>query len=94
MSFKNSDLDRVIKLARLSVDDESKDQLAHEIQEIIAFVEQLNELDVSSLEPMAHAGETTLSLRDDLVLDVVGKSCFSSSLGYDDGLVRVPKIIE
>jgi Asp-tRNA(Asn)/Glu-tRNA(Gln) amidotransferase C subunit len=43
---------------------------------------------------MSHAGDRCLDFRDDKDEEVLGRLCVKSSAGYEDGLIRVPKIIE
>lgn len=94
MVFTNSDVMKVAKLARLSLSEEEINRYAHDLERILHFIDQLNEVDVTDVAPMSHAGERSLVLRQDVVHEVLGRACLSSSAGYEDGLVRVPKIIE
>jgi aspartyl-tRNA(Asn)/glutamyl-tRNA(Gln) amidotransferase subunit C len=92
--FSKSDLYHVARLARLSLTDEEVDKLGKELDRIINFVTQLNEVDVDNVEPMSYAGDRTLPFRADEASVPLGRECLKLSLGYEEGLVRVPKIIE
>lgn len=94
MTFTKADFPKVAKLARLSLSDDEMSGLMHDLEKIVAFVAQLQEVDVSSVKPMSHAGDRTLMLREDVALEVLGRECIKSSAGYEEGLIRVPKIIE
>jgi aspartyl-tRNA(Asn)/glutamyl-tRNA(Gln) amidotransferase subunit C len=89
-----SDVIRIARLARLSLTEKEICRFKDELGRILSFVKTLQEIDVSSLEPMSHAGQVSLRLREDVSGKVLGRECFISSLGYEDGLVRVPKVIE
>ena len=52
MSIDRATAARVAKLARIKVDDSSLDILAAEFNQILGFIEQLNEVDVEGVEPM------------------------------------------
>ena len=94
MTFDKKDLEKVSKLARLYLDENEKEKLLIELDNIVAFVAQLNEVDVSLIEPMAYPHEGFLSLREDKALEQIGRKGLTDSKGYDEGLIKVPKIIE
>lgn len=94
MTFAQADLIKVAKLARLSLNDDEMHGLMNDLDRIVSFVTQLEEVDVSAVKPMSHAGDRSLMLREDEALHVLGRDCIKSSGGYEDGLIRVPKIIE
>ena len=53
MSIEEADIRKVARLAQLHVNDDEVAHLAKELNEIVGFVEQLNEVDVSGVEPVA-----------------------------------------
>ena len=56
---------RVARLSRLKLKDEEVTKLASELSQVLHYVDQLNELDVANVEPMAHAIELTNVFRAD-----------------------------
>jgi len=56
---------RVARLSRLKLKDEEVTKLAAELSQVLHYVDQLNELDVTNVEPMAHAIELTNVFRAD-----------------------------
>lgn len=94
MTFEKSHLLKVAKLARLSLNDEEVERFANDLNRIVAFVAELNEVNVDKVAPMSHTTEQSLILREDVVIPGSGRECIRSSAGYEDGLVRVPKIID
>jgi aspartyl-tRNA(Asn)/glutamyl-tRNA(Gln) amidotransferase subunit C len=94
MIFTKTDVLKVAKLARLSLTEEEISRYQKDLERILGFIEQLQEVDVSSCIPMSHAGKVSLPLREDIVVEALGRECVKSSAGYEDGLVRVPKIID
>ncbi len=61
------EVERIATLARLSPTPTEREHLADEMSAIIGFVEQLNELDTSSIEPLHHVLDLHSVMRDDLV---------------------------
>lgn len=94
MVFAKSDLINVAKLARLSLADEEMSRFEEDLNRIISFVTQLSEVDVSDVKPMSHTGDRALSFREDVAFETLGRECIRSSAGFEDGLIRVPKIID
>ena len=94
MTFAKSDLLKTARLARLAMSENELSCLEQDLNRIIGFIDQLNEVKIDGILPMTHPMETSLPLREDRVLKSIGRECISSSAGYEDGLVRVPKIIE
>jgi aspartyl-tRNA(Asn)/glutamyl-tRNA(Gln) amidotransferase subunit C len=69
--------------------------LAGELNAIIGFIEQLNEVDVDGVEPMASAVSATLPLRDDVVTDGGDASrVLANAPRAADGFFVVPKVVE
>ena len=94
MAFTKSDLNHVARLARLSLTAEEAEKLGEDLARIVQFVELLQEVNVDGVSPMAHAGDRVLPFREDEAKVVLGRECVKSSAGFEDGLIRVPKIIE
>lgn len=88
------DLAKLSRLARLYLTPDEITKFEGDLGRIVSFVAQLNEVDVNNVKPMSHAGERFLSLREDKPKETAGRLCIKSSAGYEDGLVRVPKIVE
>ena len=69
MSIDRATAARVANLARIKVDDSSLDILAAEFNQILGFIEQLNEVDVEGVEPMTSVSPQKLKRRMDQVSD-------------------------
>ncbi|WP_026695281.1 Asp-tRNA(Asn)/Glu-tRNA(Gln) amidotransferase subunit GatC [Peribacillus kribbensis] len=85
----------VANLARLAVTEEETETLRKELDAIISFAEQLNELDTKNVEPTSHVLEMKNVLREDkaengLPIAEVLKNAPDSK----DGHIRVPSIID
>ncbi|MEJ5300429.1 MAG: Asp-tRNA(Asn)/Glu-tRNA(Gln) amidotransferase subunit GatC [Thermodesulforhabdaceae bacterium] len=55
----------IAKLARLKLSDEEEERMTHQINDILLYMEKLNELDTSNIEPMHHAVEQVNVMRED-----------------------------
>jgi aspartyl-tRNA(Asn)/glutamyl-tRNA(Gln) amidotransferase subunit C len=67
MSVDSTTVRRIARLARIKVADDEIERLKEELSAMLAFVEQLSEVDVSGVEPMTSVTPTTLRQRADEV---------------------------
>lgn len=86
---------RVAKLARIRVPDENLPQLADQLSGIMTFMEQLNEVDVSGVEPMTSVTPMRLKRRADTVTDGdIQSKILSNAPDAREGFFAVPKVVE
>ena len=86
---------RVANLARIHVTEEELEPFSMELSTILEFMEQLNAVDVSDVEPLTSVTPMDLNLRDDIVTD--GKKphqILMNSAKQKEGFFAVPKVIE
>ena len=69
MSIDSSTVKKVASLARIAVSDEEAERLVPELNNILGWVEQLGEVDVTGVEPMTAVIPNALRLRDDAITD-------------------------
>jgi aspartyl-tRNA(Asn)/glutamyl-tRNA(Gln) amidotransferase subunit C len=85
-------------LARLELDDHEVTRLTRELDGILGYMDLLDTLDVSGVEPMTHAVALDLPLRDDVLEALEPQLPLDAALGdaprRHDGFFEVPKIIE
>jgi aspartyl-tRNA(Asn)/glutamyl-tRNA(Gln) amidotransferase subunit C len=86
---------RVARLARFKVSDGEAEALRGELNTILGFVEQLNEVDVSGVEPMTSVLPMAMKKRADAVTDG-GKAddILANAPSADGGYFLVPKVVE
>lgn len=95
MTLKTEDVRNIAHLARLQIDDDSLDQYASALSDILTLVEQMNQLDTSGITPMAHPLDATQRLREDAVTETNLRDKFQGiAPDVEQGLYRVPKVIE
>lgn len=89
------DVAYVAHLARLELDDSEVEELQPQMEEIVGLVKKIDELDLSKVEPSAHATEIVNVLREDVPKAVLDhdRVMNNAPLEADDRFV-VPKILE
>ena len=98
MPINESDIEKVAQLAHLELAPEELKVFGPQIMDIVAYVEQLNELDTSNVEPaiggLTPEGAATDSLRDDeLVASLGQKVALAEAPDPAEGHFRVPKVL-
>ncbi|WP_336294677.1 Asp-tRNA(Asn)/Glu-tRNA(Gln) amidotransferase subunit GatC [Bartonella sp. CB169] len=69
MSVDQETVKRIACLARIAVQNDEMERVTKELNVILGFVEQLNEVDVSSVEPLTSVIPMTLQMREDSITD-------------------------
>jgi len=86
---------RVARLARIAVSDEDASRMTGELNTILGFVEQLNEVDVAGVEPMTSVTPMAMKKRQDAVTDG-GKAAdiVANAPASAENFFQVPKVVE
>ncbi len=82
MQINIETIDKLAQLARLNFDDTQKKSIANDVQRMVHFVEKLNELDTSGIEPLLHMSKNINILRADEI---------QGSITVDEGLKNAPQ---
>ncbi|HEX8772506.1 MAG TPA: Asp-tRNA(Asn)/Glu-tRNA(Gln) amidotransferase subunit GatC [Pyrinomonadaceae bacterium] len=98
MPITESDIEKIAQLAHLEITDEERRAFTPQIAEIVAYVEQLNELDTSSIEAstggLTPEGERTHATREDVVQPSLGQElALEQAPDAASGHFRVPKVL-
>ena len=95
MSLSPDDVRRIAHLARIAVTEADLAAVQHQLNGILALVEQLKAADTAGVEPMSHAQDIMLRLRDDVVTEGDQHRVFQSiAPQVEADLYLVPKVIE
>ncbi|MFO1254505.1 MAG: Asp-tRNA(Asn)/Glu-tRNA(Gln) amidotransferase subunit GatC [Sphingomonadaceae bacterium] len=100
MSVDTATVARIAALARIKVSEAELEAMVPELNGILAWVEQLGEVDVTGVEPMTAVIENHLRLRDDVIgadpLTAGGQrdAVLANAPARQDGFFGVPKVIE
>jgi aspartyl-tRNA(Asn)/glutamyl-tRNA(Gln) amidotransferase subunit C len=83
------------ELARLEFSAEEKSGIKSDLQRMISFVEKLQEIDTTGVEPLLHMSEATNVYRDDIVSGSVDRTTGLLNAPDSDGIYfRVPQVIK
>ncbi|ADV13122.1 Asp-tRNA(Asn)/Glu-tRNA(Gln) amidotransferase subunit GatC [Mesorhizobium sp. M7A.F.Ca.CA.001.09.2.1] len=95
MSVDLQTVKRVAHLARIAVSEEDAERMTGELNAILGFVEQLNEVDVSGIEPMTSVTPMDMKKRQDVVTDG-GKAAdiVANAPATEENFFLVPKVVE
>jgi len=86
---------RVAHLARIEVAEEALAPLAQDLSRILAFMEELNEIDVSGVEPMTSVTPMDLKRRADAITDGdIQEDVLRNAPDTREGFFAVPKVVE
>lgn len=95
MSVDQNTVRRIARLARIAVAEEDVPHLQGELNAILAFVEQLNEVDVEGVEPMTSVTPMVMKKRADEVTDGGSADLIvRNAPATEDGFFLVPKVVE
>jgi aspartyl-tRNA(Asn)/glutamyl-tRNA(Gln) amidotransferase subunit C len=95
MSVDKDTVRRVARLARIAVSDEEAEKLRADLNTILGFVEQLNEVDVAGVEPMTAVVAMKMKMRADVVTDGEMPAAVLANAPADAGeFFTVPKVVE
>ena len=94
MEVNNELINNLSKLARLEFNDAEKDEIKNDLQKMIAFIDKLNELDTTGVEPLLHMSENVNVLREDEVTGSISREqAFKNAPLHDEQFFKVPKVI-
>lgn len=100
MSVDKTTVAKIASLARIKMSDAELERMAPELNNILEWVEQLGEVDVTGIEPMTAVIPNTLRLRDD-VIDAdpltgggIRDEILANAPAAEHGFFGVPKVIE
>ena len=89
------DVQDVARLARLSLTDDECQRFTEQLDRIIGYFDELNQVDTTGVEPMTHARDLALRLRDDRVTEPDRRADYQvAAPAVEGGLYLVPKVIE
>jgi aspartyl-tRNA(Asn)/glutamyl-tRNA(Gln) amidotransferase subunit C len=94
MEVNDELVDKLAHLARLKFEDAEKEEIKNDLQKMIAFVEKLNELDTTGVEPLLHMSDEVNILREDEVKGSISREeALKNAPIHDEQFFKVPKVI-
>lgn len=94
MAVRRKDVEHIAELARLKFNEDELNNFTEQLNEILAYVEKLNELDTENVEPLSHPVEGNNVFRDDVVKPSIPTSeALKNAPEKDEQFFHVPKVI-
>ncbi len=94
MEIKDELVDKLAALSRLHFNEEEKAIIRHDLEKMIHFVDKLNELDTSAVEPLMHISSNRDVLReDDIIQDFSREEALRNAPVKDNRFFKVPRVI-
>ena len=94
MNVNDELIDKIANLARLKFNSEEKEDIKKDLQQMIGFIDKLDELDTTGVEPLLHMSENVNVLREDEVGGTISREeAFRNAPLHDEQFFKVPKVI-
>jgi len=95
MSVDAATVRRIARLARIAVSEDEVEPLKGELNDMLAFVEQLREVDVAGVEPMTSVAPMAVKQRPDQIADGnIADDVMKNAPASEDHFFMVPKVVE
>jgi aspartyl-tRNA(Asn)/glutamyl-tRNA(Gln) amidotransferase subunit C len=95
LKLTTQDVEYVAKLARLDVTNQEKEKFTAQLNDILLYIDKLNELDTTGVAPMSHAIAVTNAFREDKVSESLGtQRALANAPDARGEFFRVPKVID
>lgn len=95
MKISLREVEYVANLARLEITEKEKAKFTAQLNDILLYIDKLNELDTKGVEPMSHAISVINAFREDKVMDSVGtQQTLANAPDARGDFFRVPKVID
>lgn len=94
MSITKETIDHIATLARLSFSDEEKDIFVEQFQRIVEYVDVIQSLDLSDVEPLKHIGEAENVFREDEARPSLSlEEALSNAPKRNESFFKVPRVL-
>ncbi len=95
MALDPTTIRRIATLARIQVDDDRLEPLSQELNGILGWIAQLNEVDVDGVEPLTGGAQMAMKMRDDAVTDGgYPDKILANAPDRNGAFFAVPKVVE
>lgn len=95
MKLTLDDIRRIAQLARIEIDAQAAREVHAKLESIFAMIDELQAVDTTGVEPMSHAQDLVLALREDRVTEADRHADYQKvAPAVEDGLYLVPRVVE
>ncbi|MFA7420609.1 MAG: Asp-tRNA(Asn)/Glu-tRNA(Gln) amidotransferase subunit GatC [Melioribacteraceae bacterium] len=94
MSVTRKDVEYIASLSKLKFEENELENFTHQLNDILAYVDKLNELDTENVEPLSHPVENNNVFREDeLKPSITTEEALKNAANKTEEFFRVPKVI-
>lgn len=94
MSISPNEIEKIAQLARLKISDDEKKVFSNQVNQILQYVEKLDEIDTSQVEPLSHTVDLKNVYREDIVKpSLPQEKALENAPSKTDKFFRVPKVV-
>ena len=94
MSVDSKTVDRIAALSKLEFNESEKNEIVNDLNRMLAFAEQLKEVNTEGIEPLIYLLEEEPNLRKDEVIQVITqKEALKNAPEKDTDFIKVPKVL-
>ena len=95
MQIDNSTVDKLSDLAKLEFDKQAKVEIIKDLNNMLSFVEKLNELDTTNIEPLIYmSDEVNVFREDEIIQDSSHEQALKNAPKKDSDYFKAPKVLE
>lgn len=95
MKIDISEIERLAELSRLRLNNEEKNAAREDMERIIGFIDKLQQVDTTGIEPLVHVNNHVNVLRDDVESQSVNKEdALKNSPSHDSDFFKIPKVLK
>lgn len=88
-------IEKLAHLSRLQFNEKEKEEIKKDLQQMIGFVEKINELDLDGVEPLLHmSGEVNAFREDEVKGSITREEALKNAPEHDGQFFKVPKVIK
>lgn len=95
MEISNQTIDKLANLAQLQFSDTEKESIKNDLEKMVGFIEQLQKIDTTNIEPLYHISSEVNVLRADEIKGSISKQdALLNAPSKDANFIKVPKVIK
>jgi aspartyl-tRNA(Asn)/glutamyl-tRNA(Gln) amidotransferase subunit C len=95
MVINDAMIEKLANLAKLKFDDKEKVQIRNDLQNMLGFIEKMNDLDTAKVEPLLHMTANVNTLREDVITgSITNEEAMKNAANKNPPFFIVPKVIK
>lgn len=95
MAVEKKEVEKIAELARLKFSNEELESFTHQMNDILSYMDKLNELDTKNIQPLSHPVEQINVFREDVIKESIStEDALKNAPDKDEKFFKVPKVIQ